>query len=217
MQKLSGTSSDKNNNSCGIFHHESKNVSFSFFWCFYDFLRNLQETAKALLLFELPIAGRPSKRTFVLQCGPWPSGSGGPAAIPAGGGWGSVLWANRGQFGAWLVKKGLPAGVLRGSRWWPPLERLLRRDGRLGGGGACERAASYGRGRGEWRKVALARGRPDWSSPRLLDLAPADGTAAGWSSAPQGGKQRLLLRRPACLPVTAGPSTSPLGTRARPW
>jgi hypothetical protein len=107
---------------------------------FYDFLQNSQETAKALLLFELPIAGRPLKRTFVLQCGLWPSGSGGSAAIPAGdrrisarGGWGSVLWATRVRFGAWLVKKGRPVGVLSGSRRWPPLEQLLRRDGRPGG------------------------------------------------------------------------------------
>jgi hypothetical protein len=87
--------------------------------------------------------------------------SGGPAAIPvgdrripSGGGWGSVLWATRGRFGAWLVEKGRPAGVLRGSRRRPPLERLLRRDGRLGGGGLVNgRRAMVGAGEqvlGRW-------------------------------------------------------------------
>jgi hypothetical protein len=71
MQKLKGTSSGKNNKSCRNINSGSKKIGFAFFWFFYDFLRNLQETAKALLLFEFPIAGRPSKRTSVSQCGPW--------------------------------------------------------------------------------------------------------------------------------------------------
>jgi hypothetical protein len=54
MQKLSGTSSGKNKESCRIFHNESNKIGFAFFLFFYDFLRNLQETAKALLLFKLP-------------------------------------------------------------------------------------------------------------------------------------------------------------------
>jgi hypothetical protein len=71
MQKLSGISSGKNNKSCGIFHNESKKFGFAFFRFFCNFLCNLQEIAKALLLLELPIAGRPSKRNLSLQCGPW--------------------------------------------------------------------------------------------------------------------------------------------------
>jgi hypothetical protein len=54
MQKLTGISSGKNNKSCRIFHNESKKIGFEFFWIFFDFLRNLQETAKALLLIVLP-------------------------------------------------------------------------------------------------------------------------------------------------------------------
>jgi hypothetical protein len=46
MQKLSVTSSGKNNKSCGIFHHESKKISFAVFCFFYDFLGNLQYSAK---------------------------------------------------------------------------------------------------------------------------------------------------------------------------
>jgi hypothetical protein len=54
MQKLSGISSGKNNKSCRIIHHEPNKIGFAFFLFLYNFLRNLQETAKALLLFELP-------------------------------------------------------------------------------------------------------------------------------------------------------------------
>jgi hypothetical protein len=54
MQKLTGISSGKNNKSCRIFHIESNKIGFEFFRFFYNFLRNLQETAKPLLLIELP-------------------------------------------------------------------------------------------------------------------------------------------------------------------
>jgi hypothetical protein len=47
MHKLAGASSGKNNKSCRIIHHESSKISFIFFWFFYDFLRNLQESAKS--------------------------------------------------------------------------------------------------------------------------------------------------------------------------
>jgi hypothetical protein len=43
MQKLSGTSSGKNNKSCRIFYNESKKIEFAFFWFFYDFLHILQD------------------------------------------------------------------------------------------------------------------------------------------------------------------------------
>jgi hypothetical protein len=58
----------------GYFTTNPKKIGFAFLLFFYDLLRNLQETAKALLLFELPIAGRPSERFFSLQCGPWGGG-----------------------------------------------------------------------------------------------------------------------------------------------
>jgi hypothetical protein len=58
MQKLTGTSSGKNNISCGIFHHESNKICFAFFSFFYDFLRNLQESAKALLLFQIQLCSK---------------------------------------------------------------------------------------------------------------------------------------------------------------
>jgi hypothetical protein len=74
MQKLSGISSGKNNKSCRIIHHESNKICFAFFWFFYDFLRNLQETAKSLYYLSYPFAVRPSKRSWSLQCGPWAAG-----------------------------------------------------------------------------------------------------------------------------------------------
>jgi hypothetical protein len=48
MQKLSGTSSGKNNKSCKIFHNESKKISYAIFWTFYEFLHILQAPAKGV-------------------------------------------------------------------------------------------------------------------------------------------------------------------------
>jgi hypothetical protein len=70
MQKLSGTSSGKNNKSGGIFYHESNKIGFAFFSFFYDFLRNLKISAKALYYFSYQFAVRPLKRISPLQCGP---------------------------------------------------------------------------------------------------------------------------------------------------
>jgi hypothetical protein len=70
MQKLSGTSSGKNNKSCGIFYHESNKIGFAFFWVFYDFLRNLQVPAKRGILLKMCFAPRPSGRFKTLQLGP---------------------------------------------------------------------------------------------------------------------------------------------------
>jgi hypothetical protein len=83
MQKVAGISSGQNNKSCGIFHHESNKIGFTFLWFFCDFLRNLQESADSLYYFSCTFAGRPSERNFVLQCGPgrgWPARGG---QIPA--------------------------------------------------------------------------------------------------------------------------------------
>jgi hypothetical protein len=46
MQKLSGTSSGKNNKSCRIFYNESNNNWVCIFLIFYDFLWILQDSAK---------------------------------------------------------------------------------------------------------------------------------------------------------------------------
>jgi hypothetical protein len=70
MQKLSGTSSGKNNKSCGIFYRESNKIGFVFFWFFYDFLCNLQVPAKRGILLKMCFAPRPSGRFRTLQPGP---------------------------------------------------------------------------------------------------------------------------------------------------
>jgi hypothetical protein len=93
MQKLSGISSGKNNKSCGTIHHESKKTGFAFFQFLYDFIRNLQETGKSLLRFELPFCREALGKKLFFAMSPLGAASGGPAAIPAGdhripaGGW----------------------------------------------------------------------------------------------------------------------------------
>jgi hypothetical protein len=83
MKKLKGISSVQNNKSCSINHHESNKIGFTFVWIFCDFLRNLQEAAKAVLLFKLYLSLRPLERSGRLQCGPWAAGQRRSGQIPA--------------------------------------------------------------------------------------------------------------------------------------
>jgi hypothetical protein len=59
-----------------IFHKESKKIGFAFFWCFFDFLRILQESAKSLILFKNHISHKPLEVFYSLQKSPcfadWP-------------------------------------------------------------------------------------------------------------------------------------------------
>jgi hypothetical protein len=60
MQQLAGISSGKNNRSCGIFHHESNKIGFTFFWFFlilYAIYKNQEIT------FTIGV--------HLLQWGPW--------------------------------------------------------------------------------------------------------------------------------------------------
>jgi hypothetical protein len=71
MQKLSGTSTGKNNKICVIFHHESNEIEFAFFWFFYDFLRNLQDFAKWLYYLRFTLARRSLESFRFLQICPY--------------------------------------------------------------------------------------------------------------------------------------------------
>jgi hypothetical protein len=71
MQKLSGTSSGKNNKSCRIFHIESNKIGFSFFWFFYVFLRILQDSAKQQHYWRFTFATRPLTGFPDSQICPW--------------------------------------------------------------------------------------------------------------------------------------------------
>jgi hypothetical protein len=110
MQKLLGNSSGKNNRSCGIFHHEPKKFCFAFLWFFYDFLRNLQESAKCTLLFENHFAVSPLRfldsyaDALSLQLPPWKETS--PRNV--------VLWAGRRRSGQNPARAGGETG--RGRR-----------------------------------------------------------------------------------------------------
>jgi hypothetical protein len=101
MQKLTGISSDQNNKSCRIIHNGSNKIGFAFFWFCCDFLRNLQNPAKALIRFKNRFAARtlevfvflqkcpcfadkPLGRKGASQCGPWEAVRRGSGPIPAG-------------------------------------------------------------------------------------------------------------------------------------
>jgi hypothetical protein len=162
MQKLSATTPGKNNKSCGIFHNESNKIDFAFFWFSYNFLHNVQESAKALYYFRFIFAAGPWKvldsyiYTLTLQIGPQQNsnpcnwvlgdGSGGPAEIPAGdrripagGQQGSGLGPTRVRFVGMVGGEEPPAVGRTGVwRWWPlrlPAPASLRPGKATGGGG----------------------------------------------------------------------------------
>jgi hypothetical protein len=60
-----------NNKSCGMFHHESNKIGFTFLWIFYDFLRNLQESAKWLYYLRIIFAAGSLESFGILQICPW--------------------------------------------------------------------------------------------------------------------------------------------------
>jgi hypothetical protein len=131
---------------------------------FYDFVCNLQETAKWFYYLSYQFAGRPSERSFALQCGPWGARPARVEQIPASS---SPAWPGKGGEGCmdyWGSVCGLdwgeerPVGrAHRDRRRWPP--RLPNatgvRPGRATGGRGGFWGASGG-GEG----ATLACGRP---------------------------------------------------------
>jgi hypothetical protein len=97
MQKLKGISSGQNNKSCRILHNGYKKNGLAFFWFFFDFLRNLQESAKLLHYWSYPFARRTLERLLRLQYGPW-----GAVAGAAGQNSGGSPWVLAGE-GLWRV------------------------------------------------------------------------------------------------------------------
>jgi hypothetical protein len=130
MRKLTGISSVKNNKSCSIIQNGSNKIGFAFFRFFYDFLRNLQESANSLYYFSCAFAGRPSERKVSLQCSPWGRWPARAGQIPAmcsrspaeeGGGVtrgssATGLWAGWVENGGRRWSAALPGG---GAACWP--------------------------------------------------------------------------------------------------
>jgi hypothetical protein len=83
MQKLAGISPGQNNKSCRIIHHEANKIGYTFFWFFCDFLRNLQESANSLLLFQFTFCNEALelKKFFAM----WPLGAAGRRGLANSG------------------------------------------------------------------------------------------------------------------------------------
>jgi hypothetical protein len=118
---------------------------------FYDFLHNLQESAKCNLLFELQLAVRPLRRNTLLQCGPRGRGRRGSGQIPASAG-GGVGWGRarggagvaRDRFGSELGVEMAGGEACGGAQRRQPLRSKLRRG--WGRGERVERLGSFCRG-----------------------------------------------------------------------
>jgi hypothetical protein len=160
MQKLSGTSSARNSKCYDIFHHKSNKIGFAFFWFFYAFLRNLQESVKWLYYLKFVFAvgtlevldsyiyapglhTDPQKElalcNWVPRGGQRRSGrnSGEVAAGTGGREREGPCGSPRARFACSEGVGRAASGVYRGSRRPPPLELLLRRTsgrGRAVGG-----------------------------------------------------------------------------------
>jgi hypothetical protein len=61
----------KNNKSCKIFHSESKNIGFAFFWCLYDFIRIFKVSAKVIYYLRRGFTGRSLQLLILSRKGPW--------------------------------------------------------------------------------------------------------------------------------------------------
>jgi hypothetical protein len=128
MQKQTGIISGQNSTSCGIFHHESKNIRIAFFWFLYNFLHNLQETAKALLLLELPLCRKALGKISFLAM--WPLVARPVRLRPQSGEGRRRGWPGTREGGARVARAGLGRNWGRG---WP----AARLAAALGGGSRC--------------------------------------------------------------------------------
>jgi hypothetical protein len=99
MQKQTGTSSGKNNKSCGVFHHEPNKIGFAFFPFSQIFYAIYKYQQKHFYYLSYPFAVRPSERNFSLQCSSWGHGRRGSGQIPAGAGGGASRGMARGGAG----------------------------------------------------------------------------------------------------------------------
>jgi hypothetical protein len=100
MLKISRIRPCEYNKSCSIFHNESNKIEFAFFWIFYDFIENLQDSSNWEYYWSFNFADRPlevsdSYKSFALrpsgrfgtsQCGLRAPVDGGPAKFRRTGG-----------------------------------------------------------------------------------------------------------------------------------
>jgi hypothetical protein len=111
MHKIKGISLGQNNKSCGILHHESNKIGFTFFWFPCDFLRYLQESAKLQHYWSFFLHRDPWEYWIRRNVAPAMEGggagpnSGAPVTDSAGKGRGKDCELTRDRFvaGAWAV------------------------------------------------------------------------------------------------------------------
>jgi hypothetical protein len=198
MQKLSGTSSVKNNKSCGIFHHQSNKIGFAFLdvsTIFYAIYKNQQ---KHFYYFRFAFAAGTLESFGILQICPWITKN-------------TLETFGSPQLSPWGLTAGGLAGFRRGGGWgwWGEVGKCsgphLRPIGGLVGG---ERVPG--------------RGAPLLPSAAAVGAAaPARGAAmtVHWalsSSRVKAGKGRRARRIGERLGAEFGCS-SPRTAAARPW
>jgi hypothetical protein len=196
MQKLTGTSSCKNNKSCGIFHNESTKLVLLFL-IFLRFSTQFTRIRKITSLFELPICRKAPGKKFCFAMWPLgrPGGAGGAnfgelVAGLAGEGRGKGLGLLGAGLRAWLGRgvagrAGTPAAKGGGRRGC----RFPARGGSVEGKVSQRVVARAREGGG---RVRLACGRPE------LELAAA--AQGRRRTARCGGEGRCASRPGAVAP-----------------
>jgi hypothetical protein len=189
MLKISRIRPCEYNNSCSIFHNESYKIGLAFFWIFYDFLRILQVSAKAVTLFKKQLTRRslelliPHKSTIGSRFGPcrnlgarnWV-----PGRQPAAAGTGRARAGNDPR----ALGVDSCAWLGQGEAWWggaPAASGGGRRDCGTGDGGSMHRTRD-----GWWARVGAREGGGEFDlvcSRPDLELAAAAFNGVGGGSA----------------------------------
>jgi hypothetical protein len=238
MLKISRIKLCEYNKSCRSFHNGFNKIGFAFFWFSYDFLRNLQESAKHMyylrwcfapgsleLFSNSQICPRFTLKTLerfqTSQLGPWTNGGGGLAGIRRlrRGFRPGKMW-RRCRGSPWLdLRVVLGQGGRRRGRAavQPGGVRLELSSGELSAGATTRAAVRSPVGpRGGSRAAVWHRARredhPTWEwheRRRRTGRMQAGGASA------RGGGKTAFCSRCACLLVTGGLTVASRGARGR--
>jgi hypothetical protein len=128
MPKISTNWLGEYNKSCSTLHQESNKTGFAFFWFFYDFLENLQDSVKTATLFKTQFCEQAPEKNSDPAIGSLGAGSGKDHRNPAKGGTestregrGSAQGLTYDRFRVLDGPEGVPErGLAGGRRRWPP-------------------------------------------------------------------------------------------------
>jgi hypothetical protein len=156
MHKLSGTKPGENNNSCGIFHHESNKIGFAFLWFSMILYAIYKKQPNGFTIWVTNLQGGPRKEVLLCNVVPgapgrrgWSKfrrarrrlgrGRAGKAVWTTGARFAGLIGARSGQWGGHTVTGG-------GGRRGYPMRRAFGREGQRAAGVASGGLAEVEKG-----------------------------------------------------------------------